>query len=165
MKVLGAVLAQFSLQVKPLQFTHQSFVGVDDAFIYLLFQHSHSQVEGGIVRIMFFYFYSAFNTIQPLLQSGKLVRMSALLLSPGSLSVWLVGSLCVVVVSNTGALQCYHHSYLPCTPQISSITMKRESSDDTAVVGCDSHVELELSVRVETICTLDHYGRCQISPQ
>lgn len=78
--------------------------------------------------------------------------MSALLLSPGSLSVWLVGSLCVVVVSNTGALQCYHHSYLPCTPQISSITMKRESSDDTAVVGCDSHVELELSVRVERRC-------------
>lgn len=71
MKVLEAVLAQFSLQVKPLQFTHQSFVGVDDAFIYLLFQHSHSQVEGGIVRIMFFIF-----TV-PLIPSNPFCRVES----------------------------------------------------------------------------------------
>ena len=60
----------------PLQFAYQPHVGVDDAVIYLL-QRAHSHLDGGgdTVRIMFFDFSSAFNSIQPHLLSEKLLRM------------------------------------------------------------------------------------------
>lgn len=50
----------------PLQFAYQPHVGVDDAIIYLL-QKAYSSLDrpNTSVRIMFFDFSSAFNTIQP----------------------------------------------------------------------------------------------------
>lgn len=50
----------------PLQFAYQEMVGVDDAITYLLHRtHSHLDKGKSTVRIMFFDFSSAFNTIQP----------------------------------------------------------------------------------------------------
>ena len=57
----------------PLQFAYQPQLGVDDAVIYLLQRaHMHLDGGGGTVRIAFFDFSSAFNTIQPLLMGEKL---------------------------------------------------------------------------------------------
>ena len=81
MKVLERlVLANLRLQVRallnPLQFAYQPHLGVDDAVIYLLQQdHSHLDGGGGTVRITFFDFCGAFNTIQPLLLGKKLQVM------------------------------------------------------------------------------------------
>ncbi|TWW71207.1 RNA-directed DNA polymerase from mobile element jockey [Takifugu flavidus] len=57
----------------PLQFAYQPSIGVDDAVIYLL-HTSLTRLEkaGSTVRIMFFDFSSAFNTIQPRLLGDKL---------------------------------------------------------------------------------------------
>ena len=60
----------------PLQFAYQENVGVEDAILYLLHRvHSHLDKRDRAVRIMFFDFSSAFNTIQPLMLKDKLLRM------------------------------------------------------------------------------------------
>ena len=52
----------------PLQFGYQEKVDEEDAILYLLHRaYSHLDKESSAVRIMFFDFSSAFNTIQPLL--------------------------------------------------------------------------------------------------
>ena len=57
----------------PLQFAYQPGIGVDDAIIFLLDRSlSHLEKPGSTVRIMFFDFSSAFNTIQPALLGDKL---------------------------------------------------------------------------------------------
>lgn len=57
----------------PLQFAYQEKVGVEDAVLYLL-HRALSYLDGGgcIVRMLFFDFSSAFNTIQPCLLQEKL---------------------------------------------------------------------------------------------
>ncbi|KAI3359436.1 hypothetical protein L3Q82_002941 [Scortum barcoo] len=81
MKVLERlVLAQLRPQMRmfldPLQFAYQPHLGVNDAVIYLLQRaHMHLDGGGGTVRITFFDFSSAFNTIQPLLLGEKLQVM------------------------------------------------------------------------------------------
>ncbi|XP_034093506.1 uncharacterized protein LOC117560671 [Gymnodraco acuticeps] len=72
--VLGHLRPIVAPSMDPLQFAYQPAIGVDDAVIYLL-QRSLSHLEkpgGGTVRIMFFDFSSAFNTIQPPLLGDKL---------------------------------------------------------------------------------------------
>ncbi|TWW63627.1 hypothetical protein D4764_03G0006350 [Takifugu flavidus] len=68
----------------PLQFAYQPKVGVDDAVIYLL-QRAYSSLDrlNTTVRVMFFDFSSAFNTIQPRLLRAKLekIQMDAPLVS------------------------------------------------------------------------------------
>ncbi|KAI4904877.1 hypothetical protein NFI96_011566, partial [Prochilodus magdalenae] len=60
----------------PLQFAYQDAIGVDDAVIYLMDKvHSHLDTAGSAVRIMFFDFSSAFNTLQPVLLGEKLRQM------------------------------------------------------------------------------------------
>ncbi|KAI4903415.1 hypothetical protein NFI96_026292 [Prochilodus magdalenae] len=60
----------------PLQFAYREKVGVEDAILYLLHRiHSHLDKGGCAVRVMFFDFSSAFNTIQPLLLRDKLMKM------------------------------------------------------------------------------------------
>ena len=60
----------------PLQFAYQEKVGVEDAILYLLHKaHSHLDRGSSAVRIMFFYFSSTFNTIQPILLRDKLSGM------------------------------------------------------------------------------------------
>ncbi|TWW55971.1 hypothetical protein D4764_09G0010210 [Takifugu flavidus] len=57
----------------PLQFAYQPSIGVDDAVIYLLHTSlTHLEKAGSTVRIMFFDFCSAINTIQPRLLGDKL---------------------------------------------------------------------------------------------
>ena len=52
----------------PLQFRYREHTGVDDTLLYLLHRaYSYLDELGSQVRIMFFDFSSAFNTIQPLL--------------------------------------------------------------------------------------------------
>lgn len=60
----------------PLQFAYQDNVGVEDAFLYLLHTvDCHLERKGDTVKIMFFVFSSALNTIQPLLWRDKLLQM------------------------------------------------------------------------------------------
>ncbi|KAF7649727.1 hypothetical protein LDENG_00137040, partial [Lucifuga dentata] len=60
----------------PLQFAYQANIGVEDAIIYLLHRaYSHLDKSDSSVRIMFFDFTSAFNTIQPELLGDKLRTM------------------------------------------------------------------------------------------
>src|SRR4029434_3547482 len=62
--------------LNPLQFANQEKVGVEDFIVYLMHRaHSNLDKGKGAVRIMFFDFSSAFNTIQPLRLSDKLVQM------------------------------------------------------------------------------------------
>lgn len=97
----------------PLQFTYQPCLGVDDAIIYLLKRsHSHLDGGGGIVRIKFFDFSSAFNTIQPPLQGEKLWRFRVGLSTVSWITDYLADKpqfvrldkvLSDVVVNSTGA--------------------------------------------------------------
>ncbi|KAI3352481.1 hypothetical protein L3Q82_005435 [Scortum barcoo] len=67
----GELLVSSSMD--PLQFAYQPDIGVDDAVIYLLHTSlTHLEKAGSTVRIMFFDFSSAFNTIQPRLLGDKL---------------------------------------------------------------------------------------------
>ncbi|KAI3352203.1 hypothetical protein L3Q82_005166 [Scortum barcoo] len=71
--VLAHLRPLVSSFMDPLQFTYQPDIGVDDAVIYLLHTSlTHLEKAGSTVRIMFFDFSSAFNTIQPRLLGDKL---------------------------------------------------------------------------------------------
>ncbi|KAK0135139.1 putative RNA-directed DNA polymerase from transposon X-element [Merluccius polli] len=157
MKVLERlVLAQLRPQVEafldPLQFAYQPLLGVDDAVTYLL-QRVHMHLDGGgdTVRITFFDFSSAFNTIQPLLMGEKLRGMGV----NGGLITWVIdyltgrpqvvrlGSiLSDMVVSDVGAPQGTVLSPFLFTLYTTDFQYNAESchlqkfSDDSAVVGC-----------------------------
>ena len=74
--VLSLLRPQVSSSLDPLQFAYQSRLGVEDAIIFLLHRAcTHQDKPGRTVRIMFFYFSSAFNTIQPALLGSKLMAM------------------------------------------------------------------------------------------
>ena len=99
----------------PLQFAYRAGVGVDDAIIHLLHRaYTHLEKAGGTVRIMFFDFSSAFNTISPLQLADKLTAMQV----DGDLVAWITDYLTgrpqyvrltdgqsEVLISNTGAPQ------------------------------------------------------------
>ena len=56
----------------PLQFAYQPNISVDDALIYMLQRaYTHLDTPDATVRITFFDFSSAFNTIQPQLLGEK----------------------------------------------------------------------------------------------
>ena len=60
----------------PLQFAYRNGIGVDDALLYMQNSiYSHLDKTSSYVRIMFFDFSSAFNTIQPHLLAQKLKNM------------------------------------------------------------------------------------------
>ncbi len=135
-----------------LQFAYRENIGVEDAVLYMLHRaQSHLDEPGGYVRIMFFDFSSAFNTIQPHILRGKLEKMGV----DNYLTTWVSDYLtgrpqyvrlenCVseTVLSSTGApqgtvlapflftlytldFQCHSKS---CHVQ--------KYSDDTAVMAC-----------------------------
>ncbi|TWW59863.1 hypothetical protein D4764_06G0013930 [Takifugu flavidus] len=71
--ILAHLRPLLSSFMDPLQFAYQPSIGVDDAVIYLLHPSlTHLDKAGSTVRIMFFDFSSAFNTIQPRLLGDKL---------------------------------------------------------------------------------------------
>ncbi|KAI4894307.1 hypothetical protein NFI96_005585 [Prochilodus magdalenae] len=138
----------------PLQFAYQPRLGVEDAIIYLLNRvYAHLDKPASTVRVMFFDFSSAFNTIQPALLGDKLNVMQV----DAPLVSWIVDYLtgrpqyvrlyhCVSdrVVSNTGAPQgtvlspflftLYTTDFNYCT----ETCHLQKFSDDSAVVGCIS---------------------------
>ena len=60
----------------PLQFAYRHGIGVDDALLYMMHSiSSHLDKTSSYVRVMFFDFSSAFNTIQPHLLAQKLKNM------------------------------------------------------------------------------------------
>ncbi|KAK5866698.1 hypothetical protein PBY51_020867 [Eleginops maclovinus] len=103
------------LGTSALQFAYQSNIGVEDALIYMLHRaNSHLEKPHSSLRILFFDFSSAFNTIQPQLLAEKLSLMQV----DHSLVDWITdyltsrpqyvrlqGSVSDVLVSNTGAPQ------------------------------------------------------------
>ncbi|KAK0144790.1 hypothetical protein N1851_016638 [Merluccius polli] len=98
----------------PLQFTYQPHVGVDDSIIYLL-QKAYSSLDGPntSVRIVFFDFSSAFNTIQPRLLRAKLGNTRGTVLSPFLFTT-------------------YTADFKYCTESCHL----QKFCDDTAIVGC-----------------------------
>ena len=71
----------------PLQFAYKSNRGVDDALLHVLNNiSSHLEKTGTCVRLMFFDFSSAFNTIQPHLLCDKLIKYGL----PPSLTSWIL---------------------------------------------------------------------------
>ena len=99
----------------PLQFAYQPRLGVEDGIIYLLNRvYTHLDKPASTVRVMFFDFSSAFNTIRPALLGEKMTAMEV----EAPIVSWIVDYLtgrpqyvrlqnCVSdkVVSNTGAPQ------------------------------------------------------------
>ncbi|KAI4898558.1 hypothetical protein NFI96_004317 [Prochilodus magdalenae] len=74
--MLGHMKPLVRAALDPLQFAYQDAIGVDDAVIYLMDKvDSHLDTAGSAVRIMFFDFSSAFNTLQPVLLGEKLRQM------------------------------------------------------------------------------------------
>lgn len=68
---------QLKQATDPLQFAYRESMGVEDAVVYLLHRVlAFLESAGGYVRIMFFDFSSAFNTIQPLILRAKLEKLS-----------------------------------------------------------------------------------------
>ena len=135
----------------PLQFAYQPHVGVDDAIIYLL-QEAYSSLDrpNTAVRIMFFDFSSAFNTIQPKLLKAKLENMRV----DSPLVTWVDDYLtgrpqfvrlqnCVSdrLIGNIGAPQGTVLSPFLFTTYTADFKYRTESchlqkfSDDTAIVG------------------------------
>ncbi|WP_419641928.1 RNA-directed DNA polymerase, partial [Thiolapillus sp.] len=99
----------------PLQFAYRRNRSTDDAVLYVLENiYSHLEKAGSSVRLMFFDFSSAFNTIQPHLLVQKLLNMKL----PSSVISWIFdyltnrlqyvrlnGVLSSVICTNTGAPQ------------------------------------------------------------
>ena len=76
-----------SKYIDPLQFAYRKNRSVDDALLYVLNNiYSHLEKAGSSVRIMFYDFSSAFNTIQPHLLTKKLMKMN---LSPYTI-LWIL---------------------------------------------------------------------------
>ncbi|KAI4872034.1 hypothetical protein NFI96_006517 [Prochilodus magdalenae] len=154
MKTLECHLLRPQVQhaMDPLQFAYRKKVGVEDAMLYFLHRaHSHLDKGGSAVRVMFFDFSSAFNTIQPLRLKDKLARMQV---DPHLVS-WITDYLtgrpqyvrlkdCTseTVVSSTGAPQGTVLSSFLFTLYTSDFRYNSETchmqkfSDDTAIVAC-----------------------------
>lgn len=150
--VLSHLRSLVITSLDPLQFAYCPKVGVEDAIIYMLQRiYPHLDKPGCSVRILFFDFSSAFNTIHPALLGKKLADMQV----DTSMISWVIDYLtgrpqfvrlrnCVSqhVVSNIGAPQGtvlspflftlytsdFHYNTQLCHLQ--------KFSDDTAVVGC-----------------------------
>ncbi|KAL2098435.1 hypothetical protein ACEWY4_007642 [Coilia grayii] len=140
------------LRLNLLKPAYQENVGVEDAILYLLHRvHSYLDKGGSAVRIMFFDFSSAFNTIQPLLLRDKLLWMGV---EPG-LVTWITDYLTErpqfvrlgdltseAVVSSIGAPEGTVLSPLLFTLYTTDFSYNSETchmqkfSDDTAIVGC-----------------------------
>ena len=75
--VLGELNHQVSSHLDPLQFAYRRGVGVDDALLYMMHSvYSHLDLAGASVRILFFDFSSAFNTLIPHILANKLINLN-----------------------------------------------------------------------------------------
>ena len=152
--ILNHLRPLVSPNMDPLQFAYQPGIGTDDAVLYLL-QRSLSHLEDtrNTVKMTFFDFSSAFNTIQPSLLRVKMERAGV----SDQLAAWTMDYLtdrpqyvrlqdCVsdVVVCSTGAPQGTVLSPFLFTLYTSDFRYSTDSchlqkfSDDTAIIGCVS---------------------------
>ena len=75
--VLVHLQAKVYNYIDPLQFAYRKNRGVDDVLLHLLNNvYSHLEKKGSSIRLMFYDFSSAFNTIQPHLMARKLSNMN-----------------------------------------------------------------------------------------
>lgn len=152
--LLHHLTRQVSVFLDPLQFAYRRGVGVDDALIFMLHNiYSHLETTASSVRILFFDFSSAFNTIQPHILADKLSNFKL----HNKTIAWLLDYLLArpqyvrldkasdIILTNTGAPQGtvlspflfslytadYRHSQPSCLIQ--------KFSDDTALVGLLNH--------------------------
>ncbi len=148
-----------SSSVDPLQFAYRAKVGVDDAIMFLLHRAvSHLEESGSSVRVMFFDFSSAFDTIQPPLLAEKLHAMQVShnmvawildYLSRRPQCVRLQSALSDVVTGSTGAPQGTVLSPFLFTIYTSDFNYNsgkchlQKFSDDSSVVGCISEDDEE----------------------
>ena len=150
--ILRHLKPQVAQELDPLQFAYQEHIGVEDAVLFMLHRaYAYLDVPGSYVRIMFFDFSSAFNTIQPLILRDKLVSIGV---AP-SLTNWITDYLtsrlqfvklgkCVSgsLECSTGAPQGTVLAPFLFTLYTSDFKYNSESchiqkySDDTAVVAC-----------------------------
>ena len=80
---LSSIVSGF---VDPLQFAYQRNRSTDDALLYVLNSvFSHLDKPGNSIRLMFYDFSSAFNTIQPHLLVEKMQKMNV----PGNFVAWI----------------------------------------------------------------------------
>lgn len=149
--ILDQIRPSVSTFLDPLRFAYQPHLGVDDAIIFLLNRlYTHLDQTASSVRIMFFDFSSAFDTIKPALLGEKLTEMQV----DAPLVSWMIDYLtgrpqyvrlqsCVSdrVVSNTGAPQGTVLSPFLFTLYTTDFSYRSESchlqkfSDDSAIVG------------------------------
>ncbi|KAL6471887.1 hypothetical protein MHYP_G00205370 [Metynnis hypsauchen] len=158
----------------PLQFAYQPRLGVEDAVIYLLNRvYAHLDKPASTVRVMFFDFSSAFNTIWPAPLGDNLTVMQV----DAPLVSWIVDYLtgrpqyvrlqhCVSdrVVSNTGVPQgtvpspflftLYTTDFNNCT----ETCHLQKFSDDSAIVGCISRGDEDKGVSVDTVEDYKYLG-------
>ena len=143
-----------------MQFAYQANIGVDDAIIYMFHRaYTHQERPRRTVRVMFFDFSSAFNTIQPPRLAEKLSVMQV----DHGLVAWITdyltsrpqyvrlqGSLSDVLVSSTGAPQGTVLSPFLFTLYTSDFRFNSSTchlqkfSDDSSIVSCitdDNEVE------------------------
>ena len=141
-------------QLDTLQFAYQPGIRVDNAVIYLLHRSLlHLEDSGSTVRVIFFDFSSAFNTIQPSLLRVKmesvgvdqhLAALTTDYLTNRPQYVRLHQCVSDVVLCSTGAPQGTVLSPFLFTLYTSDFTHNsthchiQKFSDDTAVVGCVS---------------------------
>ena len=149
--VLDHLTRQVSAFQDPLQFAYRKGVGVDDALLYMVHNiYSHLETTASSYSIMFFYFSSAFITIQPHILASKLIDFKL----HNTTIAWILDDLLArpqfvrignkhsdTTLTNTGAPQGtvlspflfslytadYRHSQPSCWVQT--------FSDDTALVG------------------------------
>ena len=90
MKTLERLVLEQLRPMDPFQFAYEPWTGVENAIIYLLNRvYTHLGKPGSTVRVMFFDFSSAFNSIRPALLGDKLMEM---LVDPPLVS-WIVDDL------------------------------------------------------------------------
>ncbi|KAI4896520.1 hypothetical protein NFI96_029536, partial [Prochilodus magdalenae] len=156
---------------------NQNTIGVDDAVIYLMDKvHSHLDIAGSAVRIMFFDFSSAFNTLQPVLLGDKLRQMQL----DESIISWTMDYLtgrpqfvrmqgCVsdVAMCSTGAPQgtvlapFLFNIYTSDFRYNSGTCHLQKFSDDTAIVGKNRSPQAPVTIdgeEVEVVGTYKYLG-------
>ena len=168
-------------QLDPLQFAYQPGIGVDDAVIYMLHRSLlHLEDSRSTVRVMFFDFSSAFNTIKPSLLKVKMENVGV---DRHCMAAWTTDYLtnrppfvrlhhCVsdVVLCSTGAPQGTVLSPFLSTLYTSDFTHNtthchiQKFSDDTAVVGCVSEGnELEYRTVIKDFVSWSELNQLQLN--
>lgn len=141
--VLHHLRTQVQQTQDPLQFAYREKRGVEDAVLYLLHRTYSYLEEGGCsVRILFFDFSCAFNTIQPSLLQEKLISWIADYLTDRPQFVRIGSSISNTTTSSTGAPQGIVLS--PILFTLYNVDFKHNSElchmqkflDYTAVVAC-----------------------------